>query len=102
MHAAVGHPSVVSVIPGAFKPEQVKRNVDNFKHLIHADLWAELKSDGLFSGLIKGLEETRAHRCGQGSAIGRPFGGRIGDHFDTETDERLAHTTRSPGNPTGP
>lgn len=43
----LGHPAVASVIPGAFQPEQVRRNVAAFRHPIPADLWAELKHEGL-------------------------------------------------------
>ena len=43
----LGHPSVASVIPGAITPEQVHRNVASFRHPIPADLWAELKHEGL-------------------------------------------------------
>jgi D-threo-aldose 1-dehydrogenase len=42
-----GHPSVASVIPGALLPEHVTRNVAAFRHTIPADLWAELKHEGL-------------------------------------------------------
>jgi D-threo-aldose 1-dehydrogenase len=42
-----GHPAVASVIPGALTPEQVNRNVASFRHDIPADVWAELKHDGL-------------------------------------------------------
>ena len=43
----LGHPSVASVIPGAITAEQVRRNVASFRHPIPADLWAELKHEGL-------------------------------------------------------
>lgn len=43
----LGHPSVASVIPGARSAAQVERNVANFRHPIPADLWAELKHEGL-------------------------------------------------------
>ena len=43
----LGHPSVASVIPGAFKPEQIAASVDAFQHPIPGDLWAELKSERL-------------------------------------------------------
>ena len=41
------HPLVASVIPGAFRPEQVAENVRNVAHPIPAALWAELKQEGL-------------------------------------------------------
>ncbi len=43
----LGHPSVASVIPGASSPAQQARNVAWFEHPIPADLWAELKHEGL-------------------------------------------------------
>lgn len=43
----LGHPSVASVIPGALAPAHVARNVAAFRHDIPADLWAELKHEGL-------------------------------------------------------
>jgi D-threo-aldose 1-dehydrogenase len=43
----LGHPSVASVIPGSATVEQVKRNVASFTHPIPADLWSELKHEGL-------------------------------------------------------
>jgi D-threo-aldose 1-dehydrogenase len=43
----LGHSSVAAVIPGAFHPDQVRRNVASFGHPIPADLWAELKREGL-------------------------------------------------------
>jgi D-threo-aldose 1-dehydrogenase len=43
----LGHPAVSSVIPGARNAGQVARNVETFQFPIPADLWAELKHDGL-------------------------------------------------------
>ena len=43
----LGHPQVAAVIPGAFKPEHVTRNVATFRTDIPVDLWAELKREGL-------------------------------------------------------
>ena len=43
----LGHPAVAAVIPGAFHPDQVRRNVAAFEHPIPADCWAELKAEGL-------------------------------------------------------
>ncbi len=43
----LGSPAVASVIPGASRPDHVARNVAAFRHPIPADLWAELKRDGL-------------------------------------------------------
>ena len=47
MQFPLGHPSVAAVIPGAFTADQVIRNVATFRHDIPADLWAELKHEGL-------------------------------------------------------
>jgi D-threo-aldose 1-dehydrogenase len=41
------HPLAASVIPGAFKPEHVETNLALFRHDIPADLWHELKREGL-------------------------------------------------------
>src|SRR2546426_12809756 len=43
----LGHPSVASVIPGASRPDQVRRNVAGFRQPIPPALWAELKAEGL-------------------------------------------------------
>ncbi len=43
----LGHASVASVIPGASSPAQQARNVEAFRHPIPAELWAELKDEGL-------------------------------------------------------
>jgi len=43
----VGHPSVASVIPGAVSAREVEQNLTSFRHPIPADLWAELKAEGL-------------------------------------------------------
>ena len=47
MQFPLAHPSVAAIIPGAFTPEQVTRNVASFRHEIPAALWAELKHEGL-------------------------------------------------------
>jgi D-threo-aldose 1-dehydrogenase len=43
----LGHPAVASVIPGASSPAQEARTVEAFRHPIPADLWSELKHEGL-------------------------------------------------------
>ena len=43
----LGHPAVASVIPGARTPAEVAANVETFGREIPADLWAELKAEGL-------------------------------------------------------
>jgi D-threo-aldose 1-dehydrogenase len=45
----LAHSIVTSVIPGAISPEQVRQNVQNFKHAIPASLWSDLKREGLLS-----------------------------------------------------
>jgi D-threo-aldose 1-dehydrogenase len=43
----LGHSAVASVIPGASSPAQEARNVEWFRTAIPAELWAELKHNGL-------------------------------------------------------
>jgi D-threo-aldose 1-dehydrogenase len=43
----MGHPVVSAVIPGAASAAQVERNVATFRYPIPADLWVELKAEGL-------------------------------------------------------
>lgn len=43
----LGHPSVATVIPGARSAKHVQRNVEAMRTPIPADLWAELKQEGL-------------------------------------------------------
>jgi D-threo-aldose 1-dehydrogenase len=43
----LGHPIVAAVIPGALSPDQVVRNVENFRYPIPAGLWSDLKSENL-------------------------------------------------------
>ena len=43
----LGHPNVASVIPGASRLEQVRRNVTAFEHPIPGALWTELKAESL-------------------------------------------------------
>ena len=45
----LAHPIVASVIPGAVSPDQVRQNVENFRHAIPAALWSDLKREGLLS-----------------------------------------------------
>ena len=47
MQFPLGHPAVASVIPGAFKPEFIDANKQNFMHVIPSELWTDLKEDGL-------------------------------------------------------
>ncbi len=41
------HPSVVSVIPGGVTPDEVRGNADSMRTAIPAQLWADLKTEGL-------------------------------------------------------
>ena len=43
----LAHPLVSAVIPGAVHPGQVRSNLDSWSRPIPAELWAELKSEGL-------------------------------------------------------
>jgi D-threo-aldose 1-dehydrogenase len=43
----LGHPAVAAVIPGAVAPEEAARNIATMQVEIPADLWAELKREGL-------------------------------------------------------
>ena len=43
----LGHPRVASVIPGARNPKEIALNADTLAVDIPADLWAELKREGL-------------------------------------------------------
>lgn len=43
----LAHPAVAAVIPGAVHPDMVRQNVAAMRHPIPADLWAELKQEGL-------------------------------------------------------
>ena len=42
-----GHPAVAAVIPGANAPDQVQQNLEAMRAVIPADVWDELKSEGL-------------------------------------------------------
>ena len=44
---ALGHPSVAAVIPGVISADQMDDNIAMVRAPIPADLWAELKSEGL-------------------------------------------------------
>jgi D-threo-aldose 1-dehydrogenase len=43
----LGHPNVATLIPGARSPEEVEQNRAIFEADVPADLWAELKREGL-------------------------------------------------------
>lgn len=43
----LGHPAVVSVIPGGVSPDEVRRNVGYFGETIPSALWADLRQEGL-------------------------------------------------------
>ncbi len=47
MQFPLGHPLVSAIIPGAIEPGHIETNADWFKHPIPADLWTELKAEGL-------------------------------------------------------
>ena len=43
----LAHPAVVAVIPGGAKPEEVTSNLGYFGETVPAQVWADLKSEGL-------------------------------------------------------
>jgi D-threo-aldose 1-dehydrogenase len=43
----LGHPSISAVVPGAVTPEEIHRNVTLMSTKIPADVWSELKYEGL-------------------------------------------------------
>jgi D-threo-aldose 1-dehydrogenase len=43
----LGHQQVATMIPGARNPKEVQQNVETFAAATPADLWAELKHEGL-------------------------------------------------------
>ena len=45
----LGHASVVSVIPGATRPDHVTSNLENLKTIIPGSLWSDLKNEGLLA-----------------------------------------------------
>ena len=47
MQFGLAHPAVAATIPGAVSTDEVQENFDMVRCEIPADLWAELKHDGL-------------------------------------------------------
>ncbi len=47
MQFPLGHPLVSAIIPGAMEPSHIQTNAKWFQHEIPADIWAELKTEGL-------------------------------------------------------
>jgi D-threo-aldose 1-dehydrogenase len=45
----LGHPSVVSIIPGSAHPNEMRANLASFAHHVPASLWSDFKSAGLVS-----------------------------------------------------
>ncbi len=45
----LGHPCVATVIPGAIHPDQVRQNVETFRHPIPKELWSDLKREKLLA-----------------------------------------------------
>lgn len=43
----LGHPAVVSIIPGAAKPDEVRQNITSIQEPIPSSLWQDLKTEGL-------------------------------------------------------
>ena len=46
----LAHPIVASVIPGLDSPERVAQTVSLYRHVIPAQLWRDLKAQGLLRG----------------------------------------------------
>lgn len=49
MRFPLGHPSVVSVIPGSAHPDEMRSNLESFAHPVPAALWSDLKTAGLIA-----------------------------------------------------
>lgn len=49
MQFPLAHPLVATIIPGAIRPEQVEKNLLLLRHPIPAQLWADLKAEGLLT-----------------------------------------------------
>ena len=47
MHFVLAHPAIVSVIPGAASPDEVRRNAQTLAAAPDPALWAELRAEGL-------------------------------------------------------
>jgi D-threo-aldose 1-dehydrogenase len=47
MQFPLAHPLMAAIIPGAIRPEQVEANLQLLRHPIPAQLWADLKDEGL-------------------------------------------------------
>ncbi|MDA0333947.1 MAG: aldo/keto reductase [bacterium] len=47
IHFALAHPAVAAIIPGGFQPEHVRQNLAFYGTTVPADLWTELKAEGL-------------------------------------------------------
>ena len=49
MQFPLAHPLFAAIIPGAIRPEQVAKNLQLLRHPIPAQLWADLKEQGLLA-----------------------------------------------------
>jgi D-threo-aldose 1-dehydrogenase len=49
LHFVLAHPAIVSVIPGATRPEEVEQNVASLRRSVPAKLWETLKAAGLIA-----------------------------------------------------
>jgi D-threo-aldose 1-dehydrogenase len=49
MQFPLAHPLVATIIPGAIRPEQVEKNLQLLRHPIPAQLWIDLKDEGLLA-----------------------------------------------------
>jgi D-threo-aldose 1-dehydrogenase len=49
MQFPLAHPLYAAIIPGAIRPEQAERNLQLLRHPIPAQLWTDLKDEGLLA-----------------------------------------------------
>jgi D-threo-aldose 1-dehydrogenase len=49
MQFPLAHPLVAAIIPGAIRPEQVEKNLQLLRYPIPAQLWTDLKDEGLLA-----------------------------------------------------
>jgi D-threo-aldose 1-dehydrogenase len=47
MQFPLAHPLIAAIIPGAIRPQQVEKNLQLLQHPIPAQLWSDLKDEGL-------------------------------------------------------
>jgi D-threo-aldose 1-dehydrogenase len=50
LHFPLGHPQVVSVIPGLGSPQRIQQTLELYRHEVPNAFWEDLKADGLLRG----------------------------------------------------